>query len=230
MTVGGSGRVVAIDGPGGAGKSTVSRALAAELGYGYVDTGAMYRVVGVLAAERGLAVDDATSLAALCDETPIAFVDIDGRTRVDVGRRDMTDVIRTAAAAQHASLYSTVPVVRERLVARQRELGAAANVVMEGRDIGTVVFPDAFLKVFLDASPRERARRRAAELGDETEEKIESMARDIAERDERDRTRAHSPLRAAEDAILLDTTTLSIAAVVQRLLGLVAERLAPLAR
>lgn len=230
MTVGGSGRVIAIDGPGGAGKSTVSRALAAELGYGYVDTGAMYRVVGVLAAERGLAVEDAAALAALCDETPIEFVDIDGRTRVDVGRRDMTDVIRTAEAAQHASRYSTVSVVRERLVARQRELGVAANVVMEGRDIGTVVFPDAFLKVFLDASPRERARRRAAELGDVSEEKIESMARDIAERDERDRTRAHSPLRAAGDAILLDTTTLSIAAVVQRLLGLVAERLAPLAR
>lgn len=222
--------VIAIDGPGGAGKSTVSRALARQLGFAYVDTGAMYRVVGLLAAERGIAVGDETALADLCDVTRIDFIERDGRGVVEVEGRDLSAAIRTAEAAQDASRYSTVPAVRERLVAQQRAIGAADDVVMEGRDIGTVVFPDALLKVYLDASPRERARRRAAELGAASDEEIERMARDIAERDARDRSRAHSPLRPAADAIFLDTTALPVAAVVERLLALVAERCDPLAR
>jgi cytidylate kinase len=222
--------VIAIDGPGGAGKSTVSRALASQLGFAYVDTGAMYRVIGVLAAERGIGVDDATALAQLCDATRIDFVERDGRGVVEVDGRDLSAAIRTAGAAQDASRYSTVPAVRERLVARQRELGAADDVVMEGRDIGTVVFPEAQLKVYLDASPRERARRRAAELGSASDAEIDRMAREIAERDERDRGRAHSPLRPAEDAILLDSTDLPIDRVVAQLLAKVAERRVSLAR
>ncbi|HYD47945.1 MAG TPA: (d)CMP kinase [Terriglobales bacterium] len=223
--------VVAIDGPGGAGKSTVSRLLAQALGYRYVDTGAMYRVIGVLAAERGIGLDDAARLAALCDQTEIDFVDRDGKPRVLAGERDFTEVIRTAEAAQHASRYSTVAAVRDHLVARQRAMGAAGGVVMEGRDIGTVVFPDAALKVFLDASAGERARRRAQELhGTVSATDIEKMARDIEERDTRDRTRAHSPLRAAEDALIIDTTASSIDAVVKELLSLARERQSGLAR
>lgn len=224
------GIVIAIDGPGGAGKSTVSRALAARLGFAYVDTGAMYRVIGVLAAERGVGVDDEATLARLCDATRIEFVERDGRAVVEADGRDLSAAIRTAAAAQHASRYSTAPAVRERLVAKQRALGAAGDVVMEGRDIGTVVFPDALLKVFLDASPRERARRRAAELGHAGEAEIERMAREIAERDERDRSRAHSPLRPAADAVLVDSTDVPADAVVAQLQALVAARRDPLAR
>lgn len=224
------GAVIAIDGPGGAGKSTVSRALAARLGFAYVDTGAMYRVIGVLAAERGIAVDDDAALARLCDATRIDFVERDGRVVVEAEGRDLSAVIRTVEAAQQASRYSTAPAVRERLVAKQRALGAAGDVVMEGRDIGTVVFPDALLKVFLDASPRERARRRAAELGRAGEAEIERMAREIAERDERDRGRAHSPLRPAADAVLVDSTDIPVDGVVAQLLALVAARRDPLAR
>lgn len=222
--------VIAIDGPGGAGKSTVSRALASRLGFAYVDTGAMYRVIGVFAAERGISVDDESALAELCDATRIDFVERDGRGVVEVEGRDLSAAIRTAEAAQHASRYSTVPAVRERLVARQRELGAAGDVVMEGRDIGTVVFPEAQLKVYLDASPRERARRRAAELGRASAGEIDRMAREIAERDERDRSRAHSPLRPAEDAILVDSTDLPVDRVVAQLLAKIAERRVSLAR
>jgi len=219
------GIVVAIDGPGGAGKSTVSRTLARELGYRYVDTGAMYRVIGVLAAEQGIDLGDPEALVALCDKTAIEFDERNGASRVLADGRDFTEVIRTAEAAQHASRYSTVPVVRERLVAQQRALGAQGGVVMEGRDIGTVVFPDAPVKVFLDASPRERARRRAADLySDPSEEQIAAIEREIAERDARDRGRVHSPLRPAADAVILDTTETPIEEVVDTLRALVSAK------
>ncbi len=222
--------VVAIDGPAGAGKSTVSRRLAQRLNYRYVDTGAMYRVIGILAAEQSIPLSDSAALAALCDRTTIEFKEHDdGRVHVLAGGRDLTDEIRTPEAAQWASKTSTVPVVRERLVAMQRALGAAGGVVMEGRDIGTVVFPDAPVKGFLDASPRERARRRASELHQVvTEKELEQMEREIAERDARDRNRQHSPLRPAEDAIVLDTTTMSIDNVVRTLHDIVAARSAAL--
>jgi cytidylate kinase len=223
--------VVAIDGPAGAGKSTVSRLLAQRLGFQYVDTGAMYRVIGVLAAERGLAPDDAAALAQLCEETRIVFRDDpDGRTRVYANGRDLTEAIRTPEAAQWASKVSAVPEVRARLVAQQRELGSAGAVVMEGRDIGTVVFPDAPVKFFLDASPLERARRRASELhGNVSEAEIAAVAREIAERDERDRNRAHAPLRPADDAMYVDTTGKSIDEVVQLLYEVVRTRCGELA-
>lgn len=219
------GIVVAIDGPGGAGKSTVSRGLAARLGFAYVDTGAMYRVIGVLAAERGLALDDTDALAALCDATRIEFGENSAGPTVAIDGRDMTAIIRTPTAAQDASRYSTVGVVRDRLVAQQRAIGAARDVVMEGRDIGTVVFPDALLKVYLDAAPRERARRRAAEMDENVSAaEVERMAQDIATRDERDRSRANSPLRPAADAVQVDSTELTIDAVIDALFALVQER------
>jgi len=223
------GMVIAIDGPGGAGKSTVSHGLATRLGYAYVDTGAMYRVIGLLAAERGIAVEDEDALAALCDATQIDFVDRGDRSGVEVAGRDLSAAIRTAEAAQLASRYSTVPAVRACLVAKQRAIGAAGNVVMEGRDIGTVVFPDALLKVFLDAAPPERARLRATELGGGSGDEVERMARDIAERDQRDRTRTHSPLRPADDAVHLDTTTMPVDEVIATLRTMVQQQLDSLA-
>jgi CMP/dCMP kinase len=222
--------VVAIDGPAGAGKSTVSRRLAAALGYRYVDSGAMYRVVGVLADERRIDFSDSAALAALCDRIEMEFSEHDGHLHTYADGRDLSAAIRTPAAGQLASRVSAVAAVRERLVARQRAMGVQGAVVMEGRDIGTVVFPQAPVKVFLDASPRERARRRAAELqaaGAAVD--VEAMARDIAERDARDRGRAHSPLRPAADAVVLDTTDKSIDEVVRALQALVRARAAALA-
>jgi cytidylate kinase len=222
--------VVAIDGPAGAGKSTVSRRLAEALGYRYVDTGAMYRIIGVLAAEQHIDFSDTAALAALCDATTIEFVEGDGCIRAFGDGRDLSAAIRTAAAAQLASKVSAVPEVRERLVAKQRAMGAGGGVVMEGRDIGTVVFPDAAVKVFLDASAHERARRRAGESpGGSTPAEVARIAREIAERDARDRRRAHSPLRPAADAIVMDTTDKTIDQVVHELRALVATRAAALA-
>jgi cytidylate kinase len=222
--------VIAIDGPAGAGKSTVSQRLADALGYRYIDTGAMYRVIGVLAAERGIDLSDSAGLGTLCDGTHIEFIERDGGARTCADGRDVSAAIREPAAAQLASKVSAVPAVRERLVARQRAMGAAGGVVMEGRDIGTVVFPDAAVKVFLDASAAERARRRAREMhGTATAADIAEMEREIAERDARDRTRTHSPLRPADDAVVVDTTGKSIEEVVASLRALIATRSVALA-
>lgn len=216
---------IAIDGPAGAGKSTVSRRLAQALGLRYVDTGAMYRVVGVLADEAGIDLADAARLAVLCDTLSLAFDERPDGLHVLANGRDLTRAIRTAAAGQLASRVSTQPVVRERLVALQRRLGAGGGVVMEGRDIGTVVLPDATVKVFLVASPAERARRRWAELTGRGEPAdLERIEREIAERDTRDSSRAHSPLAPAADALLVDTTAESIDEVVARVRNLVAEQ------
>jgi len=214
-------RVVAIDGPAGAGKSSASRGLAERLGFAYVDTGGMYRAVGVLAEERRIALDDDPALARLIDGLRIESAG----ERLVVDGRDLSEAIRTAAAGELASRVSTRPVVRERLVALQRMLGARGDVVMEGRDIGTVVFPDAGLKVFLTASPEERARRRARELaarGELADER--QLAADIARRDRRDSERAHSPLKPAADAVIVDTSGLDLPTVVTRLTMLVESR------
>jgi len=214
-------RVIAIDGPAGAGKSTVSRRLARELGFRYVDTGAMYRVVGVLAAQRGIDFSDVAALSRLCDALSLQFEERPDGVATIADGTDISRQIRTAEAGQLASKVSVVPAVRERLVAKQREMGAVGDVVMEGRDIGTVVFPDAALKVFLTASPLERARRRCADLAARgIEADLEEVAREIAERDARDQGRAHSPLRPAEDAVVLDTSDEGIEQVVQRLRAL----------
>jgi cytidylate kinase len=215
--------VVAIDGPAGAGKSSVSKALAARLGFRHVDTGAMYRVVGVLAHEAGVALDDDDALARLVD----GIVFDEAGERIVVAGRDLTQAIRAGDAGEWASRVSTRPVVRARLVALQRRFRDAGPVVMEGRDIGTVVFPDATVKVFLTADPRERARRRAAELrarGEMVDE--EALAVGIAQRDRRDSERSEAPLRPAGDAIVVDTTRLDLPTVVDRLTALVTPHLA----
>jgi CMP/dCMP kinase len=195
--------LIAIDGPAGAGKSSVARGVARALGFTFLDSGAMYR---------------AAALAALSGEDPT-------RVRVDVGERilldgeDVTDQIRTAEVTDVASKISADPAVRAALVARQRELIAHADYVAEGRDIGTVVAPDAELKVFLTATPEERARRRAAQLGaDPAQILVEQRIRD-----ERDRSREHSPLKPADDAVELDTTGLSLDEVVARIVELAKE-------
>ena len=222
--------VVAVDGPAGAGKSTVSRRLAEALGYRYIDTGAMYRVIGVLAVERGIAFSDSMQLASLCDATRIDFVERPNGLRTCADGRDLSEAIRTVDAAQLASKVSAVPEVRERLVAQQRAMAAAGGVVMEGRDIGTVVCPDAAVKIFLDAAVAERARRRAGDVRRQpTAEDVARIEQEIVERDARDRTRAHSPLRPATDAVIVDTTDKTIDEVVDLLRALVARRTAALA-
>jgi cytidylate kinase len=195
--------VVAIDGPAGAGKSTVARAVAAELGFTFLDSGAMYRCVA-LARLRDAAVDPAALAISLTDDA------------VYLDAEDVTDAIRTPEVSELASVTAADPLVREAMVARQQDLLADGDWVAEGRDIGTVVCPAAEVKVFLTADPAERARRRAAQSGLDVAE----VERQQAERDERDRTREHSPLVAAADAVELDTTGLSadevIAEIVRR--------------
>ncbi len=200
--------VIAIDGPAGAGKSTVARALAERLGFTYLDSGAMYRCVGLLALRRpGLAPAE----LALAAEMELA----DGRTVLD--GEDVSAAIRTPEAAEAASRVAADLGVREALVAKQCALLATGDWVAEGRDIGTVVAPEAQLKVYLTADPAERARRRASELDADAA----AVLAEQSERDERDSTREHSPLRAAEDAVELDTTGLSVDEVVERIVGLV---------
>jgi cytidylate kinase len=221
-----SARVVTVDGPAGAGKSSASRALATRLGFAHVDTGAMYRAVGVIAHERGIPLDDDPALGTLLAGWRLELDPRDGRIRVD--GRDLSTVIRRPDAGELASRVSTRPVVRERLVAMQRRLGAGGGVVMEGRDIGTVVFPEALVKLYLTASADVRAGRRAQELraaGTPVDEA--ALARDLAERDRRDAERAHSPLRPAADAVVLDTTALPLDAVVDAMEAVARARLDP---
>jgi cytidylate kinase len=197
--------VIAIDGPAGAGKSSVARAVAAELGFRYLDSGAMYRSVALAALEQG------------AEPAEVA-----GELRIEVGERvvlsgrDVTDEIRTPDVSEGASRAAADPTVRAAMVAEQRRLLSSGDWVAEGRDIGTVVAPDAELKVFLTASPDARARRRAAELGADPE----AVRAEQALRDERDTTRAHSPLRPASGAVVLDTTDLTLREVVERVVGL----------
>ncbi len=215
--------VVAVDGPAGAGKSSASRALAARLGFTYVDTGAMYRAVGVLADEAGIALDDDAALGALCANLVFTAA---GESTIANGR-DLSAVIRDERAGDLASRVSTRPVVRERLAALQRAMATGPGVVMEGRDIGTVVFPDAAVKLFLTADPAVRARRRAAELRGRGVAIVDeaALAAEIAARDRRDAGRATAPLRVAPDAIVVDTSRLPLAAVVAELERIVRARL-----
>jgi len=204
--------VIAVDGPAGAGKSSASRGLAARIGFAHVDTGAMYRAVGVIAAERGIAPDDAEALGRLAADLAFALGP-DGRLVVD--GRDLESAIRRPEAGDLASRVSTHARVRERLVAAQRRFAGTRGLVMEGRDIGTVVFPDASLKFYLTADPPTRAARRAAEMraaGVAVDEG--ALAHELAERDRRDAEREHSPLRAAPDAVLIDTTAIGLDAVI----------------
>jgi cytidylate kinase len=208
--------VIAIDGPAGAGKSSVARAVAEELGFTYLDSGAMYRCVALAALEAGIGLDDGEALGALARGLEIS---LDGG-RVLLGDRDVSAAIREPEVTAAASRVSVHPQVREALVERQRRLIALGDYLAEGRDIGTVVSPDSPLKVFLTASDEERARRRAAETGEDFESVLDAQRR----RDARDTEREHGALRAAADAVPLDTSSMSLEEVVGRIVGIARQR------
>jgi cytidylate kinase len=211
--------IVAIDGPSGAGKGTVARAVAARLGYRHVDTGAMYRALAWLGLREGIDLADEAAVAALGERA--SFDLDDGRIAID--GHDVRTAIRTPEIDRGATAVARHPAVRRVLVARQRELGAGGGVVMEGRDIGTVVFPDAPVKIYLDASPEERARRRAADPAHASSKtaQLSEVATALAERDKNDSTRPVSPLAIAPDATVIDTTGVAIEEVIERVLQLV---------
>ena len=197
---------IAIDGPAGAGKSTVAKALAAELNAMYLDTGAMYRAFGLYMLRRGT-VDDAKAIAAAVDDVDITVEFIDGAQHIFLGGEDVTQAIREPEVSMAASAVSAVPEVRERMVALQRKIAEGHSVIMDGRDIGTKVLPNATLKIYLTASAEERARRRCLELEQKgMPEPYEKVLREMEERDYQDSHRAASPLRPADDAVILDTT------------------------
>ena len=213
--------IVAIDGPSGAGKGTVARAVAARLGYRHIDTGAMYRALAWQALHDGLDLTDEAAVAGLGERA--AFDLADGRVSID--GHDVRREIRTPDIDKAAASVARHPAVRTVLVARQRAFGEGGGVVMEGRDIGTVVFPDADVKIYLDASPEERARRRAADPAHTSSKtaQLSEVATALAERDRSDSTRKVSPLSLAPDATLIDTTGIPIDEVIDRVLALTAR-------
>jgi cytidylate kinase len=208
--------VIAIDGPAGAGKSTVARALADRLGFTYLDSGAMYRCVALAALERGVELDDEAAISELAGSLEI---ELDG-DRVTLDGRNVSAAIRKPRVSEGSSRVSVHSGVREAMVSRQRELIAAGRYVAEGRDIGTVVSPEAPLKVFLTASAEERARRRAKQTGED----LDAVMAAQRERDGRDESREHSALRVADDAVELDTTGLTLNQVVDRVVTLARQR------
>ena len=217
--------MVAIDGPAGAGKSTVSKRLTALLGYRLLDTGALYRAVALLARRRGVAWDDEPALAALAAGLDIDF-QLDGMVnRVSLGGEDVTAAIRTPEMSEGSSIVSALPAVRAALLERQRELAGAGGVVAEGRDVGTVVLPGAPAKFFLTASDEVRARRRVEELqAAGIAADYEATLADIRRRDDRDSTREAAPLACAPDAVIVDSSGLTVDEVVAQMAAVVRER------
>lgn len=212
---------IAIDGPAGAGKSTIARLVAREKGYIYVDTGAMYRGLAVHFLKQGIDPEDADGIAAACEDADVSIGYEEGSQQIYLNGENITSLLRTEEVGNMASRSSSVPRVREKLLSLQRDLARRENVVMDGRDIGTCVLPDADVKVYLTASSATRARRRYDELREKGVPcDYSQIERDIIERDERDMNRAVSPLRQAADAVLIDSSDMTIREVADAILAL----------
>jgi cytidylate kinase len=217
--------IIAIDGPSGAGKSTVGKNLAKRLGYLYIDTGAMYRAVALKVKERSIEPKDEMALSRLVSSIRISFVTDGDESSILCNGEDITQAIRSPEISRMASEISKNSVVREALVRMQREMGKEGGVVLEGRDIGTVVFPDADVKFYLDADPEERGRRRYREFSDKgVEVDFKKTLKEVVERDQNDMSRSLSPLKRAEDAIFIDSTCRSVEEVVSEMCRIATEK------
>lgn len=217
--------IIAIDGPSGSGKSTLSRLLARALHYTNIDTGAMYRSVALAAFRAGIEPGDMAALKQLCQQLHIEFLTRDGEERVLLNGEDVSSAIRTPEASMLASRFSACPEVRQALVRLQREMGKGGGVVLEGRDIGTVVFPDAEVKFFLLADARERGRRRYEELKSKgLRVDLEETIAEVEARDSADSLREHAPLLQAPDAVAIDTSEMTIDQVLARMLSIIEDR------
>ena len=216
--------VIAIDGPGGAGKGTVARAVAQRLGWHLLDSGSLYRITAFAALQVGVDLDDSATLCGIARDLDVRFADSEDGVRVILAGEDVSDAIRSEEAGAAASVVASDPAVREALIARQRAFARAPGLVADGRDMGSVVFCDAKLKIFLTASVAERARRRYKQLKDKgMNVSRPALSRDMEERDRRDSERAVAPLRATEDARVLDTTELDAQQVIEQVVSWAAE-------
>ncbi len=217
---------IAIDGPAGAGKSTIARVLAKELGFIYVDTGALYRTIGHYMLSHGIATDDTDAIVAALDGLTVSVEYVDGEQHVFANGEDVNAYIRTPEVSMAASAVSAIPAVRTFLLQVQRDMAATRSVVMDGRDIGTTILPDARIKIFLTASPEARAQRRYAELCEKgVSTTYDEVLADMVKRDYDDTHRAASPLRQAADAVLVDTSDDTLDEAIARMMQVVTERL-----
>lgn len=217
--------VIAIDGPSGVGKSTLGKALARRFGYLFIDSGAVYRAVGRKALDAGVSLADAAAVARIARDADIRLEGDPDHLKVFLDGREVTGAIRLPDASRASSIVATIPEVREAVVAKLREMSRAGGVVMDGRDIGTKVFPDAQVKLFLEAAPDVRAARRfLEERGRGRDVTIEQISAELAERDRRDRTREATPLVKAPDAILIDTSSMPLDRVIERVLEIIQAR------
>lgn len=217
---------VAIDGPAGAGKSTIARAAAAQLGFVYVDTGALYRTIGLAVCRRGIDGTDAPGVLATLPEIQVGLTYQDGAQHVLLDGEDVSDAIRTPQISTYASQVSSVPEVRAYLLDLQRDLARRQSVIMDGRDIGTVILPDAKVKIFLTASPEKRAARRCAELREKGQDvTVEGILADMERRDALDASRAVAPLKQAEDAVLVDTSDLTLEQSIEAVLTVIRDKM-----
>mgnify|MGYP002647164549 CR=1 FL=1 len=216
---------IAIDGPSGAGKSTIAKSLAKELGFVYIDTGAMYRAVGLYVMRNGIDPKDESSVVTILDQVDISITYENGTQHIFLNGENVSELIRTPQISMYASDVSALVPVRLKLVELQRKLAKSRSVIMDGRDIGTYVLPYAQLKIFLTASSEERAKRRYEELKAKGEKcSLEQIAADMAKRDENDSKRAFAPLKAADDAVVLDCTFLNPEQVTKKIISLLNER------
>ncbi|VEB25971.1 cytidylate kinase [Actinobacillus lignieresii] len=216
--------IITVDGPSGAGKGTLCHALAEKLGFDFLDSGAIYRITALAAVKAGIALDDEDALAEIGRRLDVKFVPKDGEINVILNGENVGDQIRTAEAGQNASKVAVFPKVREALLQRQRDFSTSKGLIADGRDMGTVVFPEAQVKLFLDASAEERAKRRVKQLQEKGfNANFDEILAEIKERDFRDRNRAVAPLVPAKDALLLDSTSLSIDEVIRQALDHISQ-------